>query len=208
MTEATVPSSDASSEMEAIIARLMQSDGAGLWHAAMVPSGREARAGLAILDLGCDAFVPYTYVRVRSSRHAKRMRTVPRVWIPGYVFFRWGVGPIADAGPRWDLLRDTKDAGGARLVLDWIRFGGRAAVVHPEDMRRLIDVSGSARPHAVAGAVRKRLAAGDAATLKSGPFSGFDVRIEDVQGDHADFWVRLFAGEVRGKAHLSQFVEK
>ena len=194
--------------MEALIATLMQADSAGLWHAAMVPSGREARAGEAIREIGADAFVPHTYVKVRSSRHAKRTRSVPRVWLPGYVFFRWGVGPLTDAAPRWDRLREATDAAGQRLVLDWIRFAGRPAAVHPEDMKRLIDLSGAARPHVVASAVRKRLAAGDAATLKAGPFAGFDVRIEDVQGEHATFWVRVFATETKATAPLDQFVAR
>lgn len=206
-TVPTVPKADGDGDR---LAPILTADPAGLWHVAIVADGREARAALAIRELGADAFVPMTYVKVRVARHARRTRSVQRVWLGGYVFFRWRAGPApVDHAPRWDLMKSIEDvATGERYVRGWITFGGRPAAVHPEDMVRLVAISGAQRPHVVAGQVRARIKAGQTATLKSGPFAGFDVRVEEVRGEHAVFWVRLFGTETRSTAPLDQFVAR
>lgn len=189
-------------------ARVLKADAGGLWHVLMCQPQSEMAVALAVVEIGADAFVPHVWTRRRVSRHSKRVRAVPRPWLPGFVFFRWP--SVASATPpKWSLIRGITEAvTKRRLVRDWIAFGGQPSAVHPDDMRRLVEMACAARPHVVAAEARKRLQPGTTARIQDGAFAAHDMRIDTVDGGAAHGWVRLFGGDVRVSVPIEQFIRR
>lgn len=161
-----------------------------VWHALIVPPGREAATRDMLGLNGIHAQYP-----VREKRYHVRgkgiTRKLPVITQVVYAQFK--------AAPQWDILKRR------RLITGVYGYGDRPIAIPYDVVRAVMGLPTVAEELEQARRDMLRVREGDKAEIAEGPLAGFVVDVTKVSGGRA--WFETMTG-LRAEASLSSLVRK
>ncbi|TXH52859.1 MAG: hypothetical protein E6Q97_14660 [Desulfurellales bacterium] len=157
------------------------------WFAARIAPQKEAKAHDLLAAHGFESLFAHEVREVRRLRH-KRYANIPviRPLLPSYALIRH------DGTPDWERRAAALEwPGGARVIYAWVGYANRPWPIPQPSIDALAAMSGqiSRLPNP------RILAAGSAARVTGGPFSGFKGRVEAIRDRRVMLLLGMFGAE-------------
>lgn len=161
------------------------------WFVIQTAPQREFRAADELRARGYVVYVPAVEKQQRASRYIKRYRRRMEPLFSRYIFVHRLI-PWREM--RYDDPRCLKDRAGRRLLTGLVTVSGAAEPIPEEVVGKIADTV-----REIESKMRKAprgLKVGDIGLLKDGPYKGMGGEIEKLDGDEAEFAMKIF-GAVR-----------